>query len=283
MTRSGTVCFFLGLLGSLAGCQSISKENLASATPQNEPRPASSPEIHSYKGTPKEAAEVCLHTAEVMDQGGKAEEAIPLYEKARQNGGNKQQISRRLAYLYEQQGDFKHALEEYKQLAQRSPRDADLLNDIGYCCYNQQDWAEAEKYLRQALAVNAEHARAWVNLGMTLAKAGRTTESLEAFTHVVTPAQAQCNLAFILTTQGKLDDAKAAYRQALDIEPELSVARIALAKFEKAAAGPSAPAAAASATVPSAAQRPLPLAAPRSERAPAEMLEGLTPVEVPLP
>ena len=40
MTRSCAVCFLLGLLGSLAGCQLISKENLASTTPQNEPRSA---------------------------------------------------------------------------------------------------------------------------------------------------------------------------------------------------------------------------------------------------
>jgi tetratricopeptide (TPR) repeat protein len=272
MARSCAVYFLLGLLGPAAGCQLISRENLAT-TAESGPRSPKPPEL-----PPKETAEVCRHTAEVLEQGGNSAEAIALYEKARQNGANKQQVSRRLAYLHEQQGDFQHALEEYKQLLQRSPKDADLLNDIGYCCYNQGDWVEAEKYLRQALAVSPEHGRAWINLGMTLAKTGRTTESIEAFTHVVSPAQAQCNLAFILTTQGQIDEAKAAYQQALDHEPDLNVARVALAKLEKAArSAASAPATAAPA------YQPLPLTTPRNETTVAERLDALTPVEVPLP
>ncbi len=124
-------------------------------------------------------------------------------------------------------------MEEYKLLLSKSPRDADLLNDIGYCYYNQGKWSEAEKFLRQALAVNAKHARAWINLGMALAQDHRYQESLEAFTKVVNPAQAQCNLAFIWLTQGKREEAVAAYRQALAMEPNLGVARAALERLER--------------------------------------------------
>ena len=128
-------------------------------------------------------------------------------------------------------------MEEYQKLLKPSPKDADLLNDVGYCYYNQGKWSEAEKYLRQALAINPKLARAWINLGMTLAQQNRIEESLEAFAKVVSPAQAQCNLAFIWTTQGKREEAKAAYRKALTLEPNLAPARIAfLAKLEQPAA-----------------------------------------------
>ncbi len=116
------------------------------------------------------------------------------------------------------------ASEEYKQLLKQNAKDADFLNDIGYCYYNLGNGTRRKNILRQALALNNGHARAWINLGMTLAQEQRTDESLEAFKKVVSPAQAQCNLAFILQTQKKLDEAKTAYRLALSLEPDLAFA-----------------------------------------------------------
>src|SRR6185369_9509476 len=109
---------------------------------------------------------------------------------------------------------------------------ADLLNDLGYCYYSRGKWTDAETTLRKAVTANPQHQRAWVNLGMTLAQMERYQESFEAFTHAVPAAQAHCNLAFILTTQGKRDDAKQAYRLALNFDPGLTLARAALQKLE---------------------------------------------------
>jgi tetratricopeptide (TPR) repeat protein len=264
MGRANTVCFLMAFIAPLAGCQLIPRENLATAP--------SGAENSSGKGElpPKAAAEVCQATAKAFDKEGNETQAITLYEKARQNGANTPQISRRLAYLYEHEGDYKHAMEEYKQLLQRNPKDADLLNDVGYCYYNQGDWAEAEKHLRQAIAINPKHARAWINLGMTLAQAYHTAESLEAFGQVVSPAQAQCNLAFVFQTQGRFEDAKAAYRQALAQEPNLALASRQLAKLEKAS----------TAAAPATAAVPFPAATPHSGEAAPEVFEEQTPVEV---
>ncbi|MCS6977433.1 MAG: tetratricopeptide repeat protein, partial [Gemmatales bacterium] len=44
--------------------------------------------------------------------------------------------------------------------------------------------------------------------------------------------EAQVNLAFIYQTQGKREEAKEAYRKALALQPELDLARRALAKLE---------------------------------------------------
>jgi len=235
MDQSIAIILLMGLLGPLAGCQLISQENLTSTT---------TPDLNKAETTgkaelpAKATAEVCLTTARLLEKDGKDGDAIVLYEKARQNGPNKVQISRRLAVLYDKQKDYKHAMEEFNQLLKRFPKDVDLLNDVGYCYYNQGNWPEAEKYLRQATTLNPNHKRAWINLGMTLAQNNHRDDSLEAFTKVVSPAQARCNLAFILTTQGKFNEAKIEYRQALTFEPDLELARNALAKLEGAATQP---------------------------------------------
>jgi tetratricopeptide (TPR) repeat protein len=256
-----SIMLLAGLLGSTTGCQLTAPETLKVPTTAANSSPGMSSQLEL---PPKKSAEVCLATAEALEKAaqkyeeqGNLEkaaqhepeanhqyekarqselEAIALYEKARQHGANKQ-VARRLAALYDKQADYARAMEEYQKLLKHAPKDADLLNDVGYCYYNQGKWTEAEKYLRQALAVNDKLARAWVNLGMTLAQEQRTEQALEAFTKVVTPAQARCNLAFIWMTQGKLELAKAAYRQALAQEPNLSIARAALAKLEQ-PAGP---------------------------------------------
>jgi tetratricopeptide (TPR) repeat protein len=227
MGRCCAACISLSLAGALAGCQSLSREGLAAKSNAVD---AGAP----IKGelSVKAAATVCRATGELMEKDGKEIEAIAYYEKADQGGDPK--AARRLAVLYDEQKDYHRAMVLYKQLLQKSPRDAELLMDVGYCYYNQGNWAEAEKHLRQAVALNPKLARAWINLGMTLAQSYRTAESLEAFGKVVSPAQAQSNLAFILTTQGRYEDAKAYYRKALAGEPDLMVARLALEKLEKA-------------------------------------------------
>jgi tetratricopeptide (TPR) repeat protein len=214
----------------LVGCQLPSMEKLGASSNKSSNADAA----FFAELPPKAKAEVCLTTAETMEASGNYLEAYALYERALQNGGPKAQITRRLPVLLDQLKEYAKALELYEQLLKHSPKDSELLNDVGYCYYNQGKWSEAEKYFREALKHNPKHARAWTNLGMTLAQTNRTTESLEAFAKVVSPAQAQCNVAFILTTQHKWEEAKAAYRKAMALEPNLALAQTMLVKLEQA-------------------------------------------------
>ena len=91
------------------------------------------------------------------------------------------QVCRRLAVLYDRQCDYARALPEYEQALKLSPKDADLLNDLGYCHYGRGDWAEAEKCLRRAVALRPDHRRAWVNLGLVLGRQGRWDEAIIEF------------------------------------------------------------------------------------------------------
>jgi len=191
-----------------------------------EPPPA--PEL-----PPKEAARACIACAEELEKHGKEVEAIIFYERARQHDP-KCRVSRRLAVLYDRQGDFQKAQEEYRKALKQTPHDPDLLNDMGYGYYSRGRWAEAEKYLRQALAIKPDHPYAIINLGLCVGEQGRYDEALELFSKVGTPAQARCNLAFVLMTQHKWVEAKRAYQEALRLDPDIPLARAALAKLEKA-------------------------------------------------
>jgi tetratricopeptide (TPR) repeat protein len=182
---------------------------------------------------PAKAAEASLATAELMERHGHDVQAIYQYEMARHyNPKLDAKVRRKLAYLYDRIGDWPRAMAEYERCLAETPRDADLLNDIGYCQYQQGNWAEAERWFRAALEQQPGHARAAINLGMALGQQGRYAEAEAAFERVNTAAEAQVNLAFIYQTQGKREEAKAAYRKALALQPELELARRALAKLE---------------------------------------------------
>jgi Tfp pilus assembly protein PilF len=182
---------------------------------------------------PKEGAKARLATAEMLEKSGKLLEATILYEGARAlDPEYGQQVSRRLAVLYDCQGMFVQADAEYRKALETAPKDADLWNDYGYSHYCRGNWEQAEEALRHALASNPAHKRAWTNLGLTLAQAGRYEESFEAFTKVVPPAQAHCNVAFALATQGKTADAIHEYRKALQLAPDLKLAQAAVAKLQ---------------------------------------------------
>jgi Tfp pilus assembly protein PilF len=176
----------------------------------------------------KEAALACLRTAEAFEKNGKEAEAIHGYELARQQDSSLVQASRRLAVLYDRQGDFAKAEAEYQRALKTFPRDSDLHNDYGYFLYEQERWAEAERVLRQALQLHPQNQRAAVNLGMAVGQQGRHDEAFRQFKQVLTPAEAHANLAYLFATQGKREEAIKEYRQALSLNPNLKPAQTAL-------------------------------------------------------
>jgi Tfp pilus assembly protein PilF len=185
---------------------------------------------------PKSAAVANLTLAESLEKQGKDTDAIEYYERARQlDPGLNDRASRRLAVLYDRNDNQAQALIEFKDLLRKKPKDPTLLNDIGYSYYNRGDWAEAESHLRRAIVADKNYKPAWVNLGLTLAQQGRESEAIDAFLKAVSQAEAHANLGFVLASQGKKAEAIAAYRRALELEPTLRLAQVAVAKLE---AGP---------------------------------------------
>lgn len=181
----------------------------------------------------KESASLCLSMAEGLEKENKFADAVVYYERARSlDPAVNDRAARRLAVLYDRLDQQAVAMKEFQELLKKKPKDAALLNDVGYSYYNRGQWAEAETYLRKAIAADKAYKQAWVNLGMALAMQGKYQEGVEAFEKGVSKAEAQANLGFILVVQGKKAEAAVAYRRALEFEPTYQAARQALSKLE---------------------------------------------------
>jgi Tfp pilus assembly protein PilF len=200
---------------------------------------------------PEKAAQACVAAAQSLEQKGYEAEAIAEYERARQFNASIP-VARRLAVLYDRQGEVEKARAEYALALKAQPKDADLLNDFGYFHYEHGNWTEAEKWLRESVAVNAGHQRAWVNLGMALGQQERYEDSYAAFAKVLSPAEARCNVGVIMARNGKTAEAEKMLREALSEQPDLKQGAAVLGYLEKRAAtahetGVSAPSSAGSA------------------------------------
>jgi Tfp pilus assembly protein PilF len=187
----------------------------------------------------KHSATLCLVMAEDLEKADKDAEAVAYYERARElDPAVTERAGRRLAVLYDKIDQQAKAMTEYQELLKKHPKDAGLLNDLGYSYYNRGQWAEAESHLLRAVAADKTSKRAWVNLGMAQAQLGRAAEAVASFEKAVSPAEAQANLAFVLATRGERDAALAAYRRALALEPTLPVAQAAIARLERDGSAP---------------------------------------------
>ncbi len=192
-------------------------------------------EVHSTTELPsKDTASLALKMAESLEAKDNREaDAIAYYERARKISPElNDRCSRRLAVLYDKVDNQSQALIEFQELVRKHPKDSSLHADLGYSYYNRGQWNEAEQHLRKAVTLDKSNKRAWVNLGLTLAQQGRYDESIQASQNVVGPAEAFADLGFVLTSQQKIEEAKVAYRKALEHEPTLKKAQLLLAKLE---------------------------------------------------
>lgn len=111
------------------------------------------------------------------------------------------------------------ALGHFQQALALEPRLPALYNNQALSQMLLKDWPRAEESLRQALALDPGYSLAANNLGLVLARQGRSGEALRAFERGSGAAQAHNNLGVVLAQQGRYNQAANHFRQALETMP----------------------------------------------------------------
>ena len=145
-----------------------------------------------------EATETCLAAAREFEAHNELPAAIEQYERARSFDSQLKGVAKRLAVLYEREGNRDKAVVEYAAAFREEPRDADLWNDFSHFQFAGGDYVTAEAAARTALRINSEHKLAWVNLGLSLAEQRKYDEARESLARAVGPDAAGQNLKIIL-------------------------------------------------------------------------------------
>ncbi|MCA9071378.1 MAG: tetratricopeptide repeat protein [Planctomycetaceae bacterium] len=100
------------------------------------------------------------------DTHGRSQEARMYYEQILAEDSDHPEAHHRLGILADQSGDFQSAEHHYQVALRSKPRDADVLNDLGYSYFLQGRAAESEQYLNQALQVDPKHPHVQENLSL---------------------------------------------------------------------------------------------------------------------
>ncbi len=111
-----------------------------------------------------------------------------------------------LGILRDEMGDWKNAEHAHRAAITLEPRRAALHNNLGYNLLLQSRRAEAAAVFRQALRIEPRNEIARNNLGLALA--ADPGEALAHWQSVSGPASAHNNLAALMITEGRYDEAR---------------------------------------------------------------------------
>jgi tetratricopeptide (TPR) repeat protein len=158
--------------------------------------------------------------------------AIAQYREAIKLDPNHQPSLYRLGILYAQVKDYPNAIATWKQYIEATGGSATGYGNLGFCHELASQTREAEDAYKTGISRNPNDQLCRVNYGLMLARLGRTNEAVLQLQAVLTPAEVHYNLASVYEQQEKIEQAKAEYRKALELDPTLYDAQTRMATID---------------------------------------------------
>jgi len=121
------------------------------------------------------------------------------------------------------------ARRRFARALELAPRNVDATNALGLVLERQGDVDTARSHYETAIAIDADYTPAILNLASVRMQMGELAAAVELFSRAVTLApssyEAYNALGIAMARQGQTDEAEAAFRKALAIDPGLDAAR----------------------------------------------------------
>ena len=96
-----------------------------------------------------------------------------------------------------------------------------MFSDLGYYYFKRDNLSDAERSFARPSRSIRSTPKALTNLGMVLAAEKRFDESFEVFSKAVGPAAAHSNVGVLMAKQGRNDDARKEFHEALALDSTL--------------------------------------------------------------
>jgi tetratricopeptide (TPR) repeat protein len=158
--------------------------------------------------------------------------AINYYQAALKVDKHHQPSLFRLAVIHTKLKDYPSAIECWKRYLKETKDDGAAYGNLGLCYELAGRKPEAESCYQAGVAKDPANVSCRVNYGLFLARLGRIDEATAQLNAVLTAAQTHYNLGSIYEQQGKRDQAKTHFRQALQLDANLTDAKTRLAALD---------------------------------------------------
>ena len=134
-------------------------------------------------------------------------------------------------------GNYAEAEALWRQVLERSPKNADAYSKLGDALSAQKQLAAATDAYRQAIQLNPNLADAYTGLGFALLGQGQFEAAQSAFDQASDihhrQAEAHDNLGRMLQSQGRLEEARREYQLAIQLDPSYEAAQEHLDEVEQ--------------------------------------------------
>ena len=179
-----------------------------------------------------------LALANILFLDGKQLNSALVLKKAELLGPLDERSRFLLALSYVSVGRKNLAVSEFEKLAQSNPSNAVYPYWLSRLTYRKTDLQRALSYAQQAVRLDPRFVKAQDQLGLCYAGLGQHEEAIRAYQEAIRLNQEQSlhwpwpamNLGTLYLQLERLDDAEAALRQSLAVEPQFPVAHLRLGR-----------------------------------------------------
>lgn len=230
--KFGFLCLCAALLIAGPGCIETEWGDWSSLMGKNRNRDGA-PDPETLPEAPPPAINADTHIASgvMLERQRDFNGAKSQYEKALAADPKSLDATNRLGKVCCKLRQFDEAAAAFRRALDIAPRSAAVRNNLGYNLMAQGNIAEAEQQFRAALAIDRDFERARVNLGVALVKQQRIADATSEFLKVLPRETAYYNVGIVCLEEGRPDQARRAFQQALAVKPDFAPAKRQLAKM----------------------------------------------------
>ncbi|MEE9218827.1 MAG: tetratricopeptide repeat protein [Acidobacteriota bacterium] len=125
----------------------------------------------------------------LLDQLGRAEEALESYLEAARLDPDDAEVHHNLCLYYNQREQYAEALQSGRKAVELNPLNSDSFNNLGRAALKLGEFEEARSALRKALEIDPTSMSAHYNLSLVLAEQARVAEAVEELEFAYQAAQ----------------------------------------------------------------------------------------------
>ena len=142
-----------------------------------------------------------------------------LQVTASKMGKKKWQAFNGLGIIADLADKHQKAIDYYKQAERLNPNNSEILNNIGYSLYMDNQLDEPLRYFNRALKVNPKFEMALYNYALVKARQGKYERAVQAFARVTDKPEAYNNTGYIAMRNGDHKESEFYLNEALKLSP----------------------------------------------------------------
>ncbi len=172
-----------------------------------------------------------ISLARLSERNGNGTTAKKIYRHILSEQPENRVALHRMGVIAGKEGQYDLAIEYLAKAQTAGQPSAEVLSDLGYVYYLQDNQEQAQQLLEEALVEDPDYEAARTNLAIVYAELGQYDLALQQFRRVGSEAEALSNLAYIQSQRGDIALAEQNYSRALDLDKRLRPAAEALVQI----------------------------------------------------